>query len=87
MLPGASGTFMGMSVPRMGRAGEQCPTRTRGPGMDRKAVMANGGGVLSYSFKYSALPKAHSNKPSKNQTSVLPEQDGAFIEYGPERLI
>lgn len=87
VLPGASGFFMGMSVPRLGRAGDQCPAGTGGPGMDRKAFVRNGEGILSYSFKYSPLPKPYSNKLSKNETSILPKQDGPFIEYRPERLI
>lgn len=44
-------------------------------------------GLLLRSLLCSALPPPSSNKLHTDESSVLPKQDGAFIEYGPERLI
>lgn len=47
-----------------------------------------GGGIfINMLCSASALPTPSSNKLNTNETSALPKQDGAFIEYGPERLI
>lgn len=44
-------------------------------------------GLLLHILLCSALPPPSSNKLHTDESSVLPKQDGAFIEYGPERLI
>lgn len=44
-------------------------------------------GLLLRILVCSAIPLPSSNKLHTDESSILPKQDGAFIEYGPERLI